>query len=57
MGLRHLKSYLHDGRARTIEQAVLLHDGDGSQGKGSVAAYRAMTPDDKRALLDFVGSL
>jgi CxxC motif-containing protein (DUF1111 family) len=57
MGLRHLKTYLHDGRARTLEQAVLLHDGEGSQAKSSVAAYRALSPDDKRALLDFIATL
>jgi CxxC motif-containing protein (DUF1111 family) len=57
IGLRHSTSYLHDGRARTIEQAILLHDGAGSEAAASVAAFRALSYEDRGALIDFVRSL
>ncbi|WP_434047996.1 MULTISPECIES: di-heme oxidoredictase family protein [Sorangium] len=57
IGMRHSTSYLHDGRARTIEQAILLHDGPGSEAADSVAAFRALTREDREALIDFVRSL
>ncbi|WP_104987351.1 di-heme oxidoredictase family protein [Sorangium cellulosum] len=57
IGLRHSTAYLHDGRARTIEQAILLHDGPGSEAAASVAAFRALSYEDRAALIDFVRSL
>ncbi|WP_437737787.1 di-heme oxidoredictase family protein [Sorangium sp. So ce1335] len=57
IGMRHSTSYLHDGRARTIEQAILLHDGPGSEAAGSVAAFRALPREEREALIDFVRSL
>jgi CxxC motif-containing protein (DUF1111 family) len=57
IGLRHFNAYLHDGRARTIEQAILLHDGPGSEAAASVAAFRALSFEDRAALIDFVRSL
>jgi CxxC motif-containing protein (DUF1111 family) len=57
IGLRFDKSYLHDGRAHTLEEAVLLHDGAGSEAAASVASFRTLSPADHDALLAFVGSL
>jgi CxxC motif-containing protein (DUF1111 family) len=57
MGLRHLQRFLHDGRATTVEQAILAHDSAGSEASGSVAAYRALSPEDRALLLDYVGGL
>ncbi|WP_437760139.1 di-heme oxidoredictase family protein [Sorangium sp. So ce1389] len=57
IGMRHSTAYLHDGRARTIEQAILLHDGEGSEAAASVAAFRALSREDRQALIDFVRSL
>ena len=45
--------YLHDGRARTLEEALLLH---GGEGQGARDRFAAMPAADKTALLDFVGS-
>jgi CxxC motif-containing protein (DUF1111 family) len=45
--------YLHDGRARTLEQAVLLHGGEAQAARDAFAALSAA---DRAALLDFVGS-
>ena len=44
---------LHDGRARTLEEAVLLH---GGEGRAARDAFLALPPADRAALLDFVGS-
>jgi CxxC motif-containing protein (DUF1111 family) len=46
--------YLHDGRARTIEEAILWH---GGQGGSSRERFKAMAADDRRKLIDFVKSL
>ncbi|KAA1176250.1 c-type cytochrome [Marinobacter salinexigens] len=46
--------FLHDGRARTLEEAVLWHDGEA---KASAAHYRAMREDERKALIDFLNSL
>jgi CxxC motif-containing protein (DUF1111 family) len=45
--------YLHDGRARTLEGAVLLH---GGEAQASRDGFAALNPADRAALLDFVGS-
>ncbi len=47
-------SYLHDGRARTIEEAILWH---GGEGQASKEAYVALPAADKAALLKFLRSL
>lgn len=57
LGLRFLSSFLHDGRARTVEQAVLAHAGAGSEANDSVARFRALSPADRRELLRFVEGL
>lgn len=57
IGLRFFQNYLHDGRAKTIEEAILKHNGTGSEARGSVEKYQALTPDDKQLLLKYVGSL
>lgn len=48
------RAYLHDGRARTIEEAILWHGGEGERAKN---AYQGMTDTDKRALLRFLEAL
>ena len=46
--------YLHDGRARTIEEAVLWHGGEGEAAK---EAFRTMPAADRAALVAFLQSL
>ncbi len=48
---------LHDGRARTIEDAVLAHDGEGSEARASIALFRGLSSVEKAALLAYVGAL
>lgn len=44
---------LHDGRARTIEEAILLHAGEGLRSR---SLFDALNAADKAALVEFVGS-
>jgi CxxC motif-containing protein (DUF1111 family) len=46
--------YLHDGRARTIEEAILWHDGEAA---GSKQAFMQLSQTDRAALLQFLASL
>lgn len=57
IGLRHFKSFLHDGRAATVEQAILAHEGPGSEANDAIARFKALSPDDRKALIAFVQSL
>jgi CxxC motif-containing protein (DUF1111 family) len=44
---------LHDGRARSIEEAILLHGGEAQRSRD---LFNALNAADRAALLDFVGS-
>lgn len=46
--------FLHDGRARTIEEAVLWHDGEAARSKQQ---YMQLSKTDRNALLQFLKSL
>jgi CxxC motif-containing protein (DUF1111 family) len=56
IGLRFLVAYLHDGRAKTVDAAVLAHGGPGSEARASVEAFEALPPTDRKDLLEFVSS-
>ena len=53
-GLREITTFLHDGRATTVEQAILAHEG---QGAGARDRFRALGLDSKAKLLKFLNSL
>jgi CxxC motif-containing protein (DUF1111 family) len=53
-GLRFEKQFLHDGRATTVDEAILEHDG---QGLSAGTGYARLTPAQKAQLLAFLGSL
>jgi CxxC motif-containing protein (DUF1111 family) len=46
--------FLHDGRAATIRDAILLH---GGQGSGAVAAFNALSDAERQALLAFLNCI
>jgi CxxC motif-containing protein (DUF1111 family) len=46
--------FLHDGRARTLEEAVLWHGGEAAASK---EAFRTMSAEDRAALIRFLRSL
>lgn len=48
------EAYLHDGRARTLTEAILWHGGEGEK---SQKAFSALAEGDKNALLAFLKSL
>ncbi|GHN01835.1 hypothetical protein WSM22_33240 [Cytophagales bacterium WSM2-2] len=45
---------LHDGRARSIQEAIVLHGGEGNQSKTN---YQSLTDDEKKKLIQFLESL
>jgi CxxC motif-containing protein (DUF1111 family) len=46
--------YLHDGRAATLKEAILMHAGEADR---AVAAFRQLDHEDQQALLSFLNSL
>lgn len=46
--------FLHDGRGRTIEEAILWHGGEGA---GAQRRFKGLTKTDRTALLEFLKSL
>jgi CxxC motif-containing protein (DUF1111 family) len=46
--------FLHDGRARTLTEAILWHGGEAQRARD---AFAALTAEDRQRLLAFVGSL
>jgi CxxC motif-containing protein (DUF1111 family) len=57
IGVRFQPAYLHDGRAATVEVAILKHAGPGSEANASVEKFKALPPDRRAALLTFVQGL
>jgi CxxC motif-containing protein (DUF1111 family) len=53
-GISGGESYLHDGRARSLEEAILWHDGEALQSR---EAFRTMSASDRAALITFLKSL
>ena len=48
------EAYLHDGRARSLEEAILWHDGEAAPSK---EVFRTMSASDRAALIAFLKSL
>ena len=54
MGVRLATSFLHDGRAKTLEEAIRLHGGEASRSR---RRFEAMSTEQREALLAFLRSL
>lgn len=58
IGLRRVvsgaESYLHDGRARTLTEAIVWHGGEGEAARDR---FIELTPEDRSAVLRFLASL
>jgi CxxC motif-containing protein (DUF1111 family) len=54
IGLRFQSSYLHDGRAQSVTDAVLAHDGEARE---AARAFSALSEADQRTLIEFVEAL
>jgi CxxC motif-containing protein (DUF1111 family) len=53
-GLQYSAPYLHDGRATTVDDAILAHDGEGKVARDR---YSRFTPTQRKQLADFLLSL
>jgi len=53
-GVSELASYLHDGRAATVKDAILAHDG---QARRARDRFSRASADDQAALLAFLATL
>ena len=53
-GVADGEAYLHDGRARSLEEAILWH---GGEAEASKEAFRQMSAADRAALIAFLKSL
>jgi CxxC motif-containing protein (DUF1111 family) len=50
----HVPTFLHDGRARSIEEAILWHDGDA---RAARLAFERLTASQRRSLLQWLSML
>jgi CxxC motif-containing protein (DUF1111 family) len=53
-GLRNVTAFLHDGRAKTIQAAILAHDGQGREARSEFLQLNSI---DRSRLLAFLNSL
>ena len=53
-GVRVITTFLHDGRASTLSDAILAHDGEARDARDRFAAFSRV---DQAALIEFVNSL
>jgi CxxC motif-containing protein (DUF1111 family) len=49
--------WLHDGRARDLREAILLHESPGSEANPVITAFRKLSHEDQRASIQFLLSL
>ena len=54
MTVNPLAGFLHDSRARSLEEAILWHGGEAEQAR---EAFRTMNSADRAALIAFLRSL
>ncbi len=57
IGLRFSKTYMHDGRAKNIDEAILLHGGPGSEAAPCIEQYKRLLPESRNALIHYVEAL
>jgi len=57
IGLRFLPSLLHDGRAKSVREAIAAHGAPDSEARGSAAAFSKLSELEQGELLRFVESL
>ena len=56
-GVADTGPWLHDGRARTLREAILLHESLGSEANPAIAAFKKLTCEDQAAIVDFLLTL
>jgi CxxC motif-containing protein (DUF1111 family) len=56
-GLGQRIFFLHDGRTKDLTVAIALHASSGSEANAVIAAYNALTDQQKQDLINFLRSL
>ena len=56
-GVADTGPWLHDGRALTLKEAILLHEGQGSEANPIIRAFRNLLPEEQQAVVDFLLTL
>lgn len=57
IGVRFHRALMHDGRARTVEQAIFAHRGEGSEANASVDRFEQLRSEEQAALVAYVQGL
>jgi CxxC motif-containing protein (DUF1111 family) len=57
IGLRFNDTFLHDGRAKSVEQAISFHGSNGSEAADALRWFNILPPSERQALLEFVNAL
>jgi CxxC motif-containing protein (DUF1111 family) len=57
IGLRFNKTFMHDGRARSVKDAILAHRSEGSEANDSIDRFEALSSAEQKTLLEFVEGL
>lgn len=53
-GVADTGPWLHDGRARTLKEAIAFHSSPGSEANPVIAAFTQLSPADQQAVVDFL---
>ena len=56
-GVADTGPWLHDGRAQTLKEAILQHEGQGSEANPIIGAFRNLRPEEQQAVVDFLLTL
>lgn len=56
-GIHDTAPYMHDGRARTLAEAIMMHGANGSEAQTAYQKFAALSADDQAALIAFLDSL
>jgi len=56
-GLEATNPWLHDGRATTLEQAILHHESEGSEANPVIQAFRKLSEEEQEDIINFLLSL
>ena len=57
VGLRFNKTFLHDGHALSVEQAILFHDNPGSEPSVAAKLFLQLSQEERTTLVDYVSAL
>ncbi len=56
-GVADTGPWMHDGRALSLEEAIRLHGGEGSEAATAAAAFESLAEEDRAAVVTFLKSL